>query len=182
MSTTIDRPVVDVDGTWNLDPTHSSIGFSVIYMGVAPFEGAFREVTATLTPDGLSGAAQASSIDVDDETLAGHLAAPDFFDVAAYPTLAFESGPLALAGNKVVVDGTLEIKGNRVPVELTGTITSPVADPWGNQKLGLTLTTTVDRTAFGLEWNVPLPDGGEMLARDVDLTAKLVFVGEKAQS
>jgi polyisoprenoid-binding protein YceI len=176
MSTTIEPSVTDITGTWNLDKTHSSVGFSVIYMGVAPFQGAFRDVDATLTADGLRGTAVAGSVDVDDENLAGHLASPDFFDAAHHPNLAFESGPLSIAGSTVSVDGTLEIKGHRVPVELTGTITSPVADPWGNTKLGLTLTTTVDRTRFDLNWNAPLPEGGEMLGRDVSLTAKLVFV------
>ena len=82
-------------------------------------------------------------------------------------------------GDSVTLDGTLEIKGSRVPVVLEGAITSPVTDPWGNEKLGLTLSTTVDRTRFGLEWNAPLPDGGQMLANDVELTAKLVFVAAK---
>lgn len=177
MSITTDQPVsVTPTGTWALDGTHSSIGFTVLYMGVAPFAGAFREVEATLTETGLVGTAKASSIDVDDENLAGHLASPDFFDAAAFPTLGFESGPLAVEGNRATVDGTLEIKGNRVPVALAGTITAPVADPWGNRKLALTLSTTVDRTQFGLEWNAPLPEGGQMLANDVELTAKLVFV------
>jgi polyisoprenoid-binding protein YceI len=166
-------------GTWNLDPVHSSIGFTVLYMGVAPFEGAFREVEATLTEDGLIGTAQASSIDVADENLAGHLAARDFFDAAAFPTLGFESGALVVSDQGVTVDGTLEIKANRVPVTLSGTITDPVTDPWGNEKLGLTLSTTVDRRQFGLEWNAPLPDGGEMLANEVELTARLVFVARK---
>lgn len=165
-----------VTGTWTLDRVHSAIGFSVVYMGVAPFEGAFREVEATLTEGGLSGSAQASSIDVDDENLAGHLSSPDFFDVANHPTLGFESGPLVVEGDRVAVDGVLEIKGNRVPVTLEGTITAPVSDPWGNRKLGLTLATVVDRTAFGLTWNAPLPEGGQMLADDVALTARLVFV------
>lgn len=177
MSTITDQavPVVPT-GTWALDGTHSSIGFSVLYMGVAPFAGAFREVEASLTETGLVGTAKAGSIDVDDENLAGHLASPDFFDTAAHPTLRFESGPLTIEGSRVAVDGVLEIKGNRVPVALAGTITAPVADPWGNRKLGLTLSTTVDRTQFGLEWNGPLPEGGQMLANDVELTAKLVFV------
>lgn len=174
---TITEQGTAVEGAWRLDAVHSSIGFTVVYMGVAPFEGAFREVEATLSPSGLVGTAQAGSIDVDDENLAAHLASPDFFDAAAYPTLGFESGPLAIEGTRVTVDGTLEIKGRRIPVALAGSITTPVSDPWGNRKLGLTLTTTVDRRDFGLDWNAPLPEGGEMLANEVELVAKLVFVG-----
>ena len=79
-------------------------------------------------------------------------------------------------GREVQVDGTLEIKGNRAPVALTGTITDPVADPWGNSKLGLSLEGSVDKNAVGLTWNAPLPEGGSMLADEVALDASLVFV------
>jgi polyisoprenoid-binding protein YceI len=176
MSTTATQSRTEITGTWNLDKTHSSVGFSVLYMGVAPFEGAFRKVDATLDAAGLRGTAVAASVDVDDENLAGHLASPEFFDVADHPTITFESGPIAPAGNEVAIEGTLEIKGHRVPVVLTGDVTGPVADPWGNRKLALTLATTVDRTRFELNWNAPLPEGGEILGRDVELTATLVFV------
>jgi polyisoprenoid-binding protein YceI len=70
----------------------------------------------------------------------------------------------------------LEIKGNRVPITLTGTITDPVSDPWGGRKLGLSLSGTVDKNAVGLTWNAPLPEGGSMLADEVELTASLVLV------
>jgi len=76
----------------------------------------------------------------------------------------------------VTAEGVLEIKGNRAPVTLRGTITEPVSDPWGGRKLGLSLSGTVDRNDVGLTWNAPLPEGGSMLADEVDLTASLVFV------
>ncbi len=76
----------------------------------------------------------------------------------------------------MTVEGILEIKGNRAPITLTGTITDPVADPWGNSKLGLSLAGTVDKNAVGLTWNAPLPEGGSMLADEVELVATLVFV------
>ncbi len=79
----------------------------------------------------------------------------------------------------MTVEGRSRSRGIAFPSRSRGTITSPVADPWGNEKLGLTLSTTVDRTRFGLEWNAPLPEGGQMLANDVELTAKLVFVAAK---
>ena len=76
----------------------------------------------------------------------------------------------------MTLEGVLAIKGNRAPVTLTGTITDPVSDPWGNSKLGLSLTGSVDRNAVGLTWNAPLPEGGSMLADEVELDATLVFV------
>ncbi len=174
MSTTTERPVVT--GAWVIDPIHSTVGFTVQYMGVAPFQGAFREFEATLDEQGVRGVAKASSIDVDNDDLAGHLASPDFFDAATHPRLSFESGALRREGDAIAADGVLEIKGNRAPVALTGTITDPVADPWGGRKLGLSLSGTVDKNAVGLTWNAPLPEGGSMLADEVELVATLVFV------
>jgi polyisoprenoid-binding protein YceI len=105
-------------------------------MGVAPFQGVFREFEATLDEQGLRGVANASSIDVDNEDLTAHLAAPDFFDAASHPKIAFETSELRREGDAISVDGVLVIKGNRAPVSLTGSITDPVSDPWGGRKLG----------------------------------------------
>lgn len=174
-STTQTTPVVPA-GTWRIDPTHSTVGFTVTYMGVAPFQGAFRAFDATLDADGLRGAAEASSIDVDNEQLGEHLASPDFFDTANHPELRFEAGAAERDGDAVTFEGTLEVKGNRAPIVLTGTLTEPVSDPWGNSKLGLSLAGTVDKNAVGLTWNAPLPEGGSMLGDDVELSASLVFV------
>jgi polyisoprenoid-binding protein YceI len=181
VSTTTDATVIPA-GAWTLDPTHSSVGFTVVYMGVAPFSGAFRSFEASLDESGLKGKAQAASIDVDNDQLAEHLASPDFFDAATYPEVSFDAGSITRDGDDVTVAGTLEIKGNRAPVTLTGTITDPVADPWGNSKLGLSLAGSVDRNAVGLTWNAPLPEGGSMLADDVDLSATLVFVRPGSES
>jgi polyisoprenoid-binding protein YceI len=175
VSSTIETSVVPA-GTWTLDATHSSVGFTVVYMGVAPFQGAFRSFEASLDAEGLRGSAQAASIDVDNEQLAEHLASPDFFDAASSPELRFEAGAATREGDTIAFDGVLEVKGNRAPITLTGSITDPVSDPWGNSKLGLRLAGSVDKNAVGLTWNAPLPEGGSMLADEVDLEATLVFV------
>jgi polyisoprenoid-binding protein YceI len=181
LSTTADRETT-VTGTWASDPTHSTIGFRVVYMGIAPFEGAFREFAATLDDQGIRGTAQATSVDVDNEQLAEHLASPDFFDIANHPELAFEGGPLTVESDgTVTVDGLLTVKGHSAPVVLTGTLSEAVVDPYGTAKRGLTLRGTVDRTQLGLNWNAPLPDGGSMLADEVDLTASLLLVADGAR-
>jgi polyisoprenoid-binding protein YceI len=164
-------------GDWVSDPTHSTIGFRVLYMGIAPFEGAFREFAATLDDEGLRGTAQAASIDVDNEQLAEHLASPDFFDTANHPDVRFEAGALTVGDDGAVeVDGTLVVKGNSAPVTLTGALTKPATDPYGTGKRGLTLSGVVDRTQLGLTWNAPLPEGGTMLADEVELSASLLLV------
>jgi polyisoprenoid-binding protein YceI len=182
MSNTIDTTTAIPTGSWTFDPVHSTVGFTVVYMGVAPFSGAFRSFEASLDGTSLKGTAQASSIDVDNEQLAGHLASPDFFDAATYPELSFETDTIHREGNEVTLEGVLEVKGNRAPITLEGTISGPVTDPYGNSKLGLSLEGSVDKNAVGLTWNAPLPEGGSMLADEVDLKATLFFVQPGSES
>jgi polyisoprenoid-binding protein YceI len=163
-------------GTWQLDPVHSSIGFEIAYMG-GTFRGQFRDVEATIADGGVTGSAEVASVDVKDENLAAHLQSPEFFDVERYPELRFASTEIDGA-EELTVRGEITIKGVTQPVELTGRATEPLTDAYGRERFGLTLETTVDRTAFGLNWNLPLPNGEPALSNDVTLVAELFFVKE----
>ena len=76
----------------------------------------------------------------------------------------------------MTVEGEITIKGVTKPITLAGTAAAPIDDPWGNKRLGLELTATVDRTEFGLEWNNPLPSGDLALADEVTILADLQLV------
>jgi len=166
-------------GTWRLDPVHSSVGFEIVYLA-GTFKGQFRDVEATLAVDGeratLEGAAKVASVDVKDENFAAHLQSPDFFDAERHPELRFESTEIRREGGDFVVSGELTLKGQTRPVELRGSVTEPVDDPYGRRRLGIELETTIDRTDFGIDWNAELPSGGQVLANDVQLTARLELV------
>jgi polyisoprenoid-binding protein YceI len=162
-------------GTWHLDPVHSSIGFELAYMG-GVFRGQFREVDATLD-ERLTGSAKVASVDVKDENLTAHLQSPEFFDVERYPELRFASTEIE-GGEELTIRGEITIKGVTQPVELTGRATEPLTDAYGRERFGLTVETTVDRTAFGLNWNLPLPSGEPALSNEVTLVAELFFVKE----
>src|SRR4029450_3989794 len=114
MSSTTQASAVPT-GTWTLDPTHSTGGVTVTYMGVAPFKGAFREFQATPDAEGPRGSPKASSTDVDNEQLAEHLASPDFFETATYPELSFEAGAPTRDDDTVTFEGVLEVKRNKAP-------------------------------------------------------------------
>jgi polyisoprenoid-binding protein YceI len=163
-------------GTWASDPVHSSIGFAVKHMGVTPFRGGFKTFDAKFTGGKLVGSAPVETIQTDDENLTGHLLSPEFFDAERHPVLRFESTEIRRDGDEVTIDGLLTLKGESRPVELRGTITGPLADPYGNDRLGLELETTIDRTEFGIDWNAELPSGGQVLANDVTLSAQLELV------
>ena len=166
-------------GTWNLDPVHSAVGFEVDYLA-GTFRGQFRDVHAELgTGDSgarIEGTASVSSVDVKDENLAAHLQSPDFFDAERYPELRFLAKGVELDNETVEAPGEITIKGVTKPVEVTGTLTEPIQDAWGNDRLGLQLSATVDRTEFGLNWNMPLPTGDQALANTVTIMAELQLV------
>jgi len=101
----------------------------------------------------------------------------DFFDVENYPTVTFTSNDLDLADDGTAkVTGDLTIRGVTQPVSATGTWTAPSADAFGNTRAHLQLETVIDRTAYGLNWNMPLPSGGNALADDVTLTVEIALV------
>jgi polyisoprenoid-binding protein YceI len=169
----------ELTGTWQLDPVHSAVEFEVAYLA-GTFKGRFRELTAQLGVDGgqtrLEGTAKVSSVDVKDETLSAHLQSPDFFDAERHPELRFAADGIDLGGTEVATRGELTIKGVTQPVDVAGTISSPIADPYGNERIGLQLTAAVDRTAFGVDWNAPLPSGETALADEVRIVTDLQFV------
>jgi len=169
-------------GTWKSDAVHSSVGFAVKHMVVATFRGEFTEFEATLAggeEPKLTGVVKAGSVRVQDENLTGHLASPDFFDVERYPELRFESSSIRRDGDALVAPAELTVKGVTMQVEVRGTIAGPVTDPYGGERIGLTLETTIDRTEFGLDWNAPLAGGGFAVGNDVTLTAELELVLEQ---
>ena len=166
-------------GTWQVDPVHSTVAFSVKHMLVANFRGGFGTFDVTLDENGLRGTVDISSVDVSEPNLNGHLLSPDFFDVERNPQLSFRSTAIRASGGELDIDGELSIKGVTKPVKITGTVSGPVTHPFdASSRLGLELETVIDRTAFGLNWNAPLPTGGFAVGNDVKLHAELELVLE----
>ena len=167
-------------GNWAADPVHSNVSFEVGYAGVNTFRGGFKEFTASLTGDTLEGSAQVASVDVKDEQLNGHLQTPDFFDAQRFPEITFTATELTREGQTVRGKGELTIKGVTKPIELKGTIAAaPSTDPFGRERLGLRLESSVDRTEYGVSWNAPNQSGGNYLADEVKLIAELALVRQE---
>jgi polyisoprenoid-binding protein YceI len=146
-------------GTWSLDSVHSRVDFEVSYLA-GTFKGEFHEIGAELTVEAerasLEGTATVASVDVKDENLSAHLQSPDFFDAERHPDLRFAAQDIRLDGDgKVSVDGELTIKGVTKLVAVSGTVTAPIADPYGNDRIGLNLSTKIDRTDFGVDLEQP---------------------------
>jgi polyisoprenoid-binding protein YceI len=174
MSSTIEQTAVPT-GTWNADTVHSSLAFEVPY-AVATFGGDVTDFDVSLTDGVLTGKGRIASINVKDESLAGHLQSPEFFDAERYPELTFVSKEIRREGDSVEIDGDLTIKGVTKPATLTGTINGPAVDHFGATRVGFKLQTVVDRTQFEIKWNMPLPNGEPALSNEVTLKADLTLV------
>jgi polyisoprenoid-binding protein YceI len=171
MSTTITTPKSAPAGSWSADPVHSHVSFEIAYAGTNTFRGGFGEYSASLKDGVLEGSAKVASVDVKDEQLNGHLQTPDFFDSERYPEITFRTSDLE--------HGELTIKGVTRPVELTSSVSEPNVDPFGRERVGITLEATVDRNEYGIEWNAPNQGGGNYLGDDVTIKADLALVKQE---
>jgi polyisoprenoid-binding protein YceI len=180
MSILADEKVTSIPaGEWAIDPVWSALEFDVRKLGLVVIKGRVPGFTGTIVggeSPSISGTVDATSITTFDETRDAHLQSPEFFDTQRHPELVFESTAVETNGHELVVRGDLTIRGSTQPVELRGTYAGTDQDPWGNERIGLELAGTVDRTDFGLEWNAPLPGGGLLLPNEVLLRATFAAV------
>jgi polyisoprenoid-binding protein YceI len=180
MSTIITESLIPA-GTYNVDPAHSNVGFEVRHMGIATVRGSFRRFEGTLDASGngpvLWGSVEVASIDTGEAQRDGHLLAPDMFDAQAYPTISFHSiGTKTSAGSRLQLSGEITIKGVTKPIELRGTVLEGGQDPWGNERVGLELETTIDRRDFNLNFNQTLPSGKLLISDEVKLVISVSAV------
>ena len=174
MSATTTAPAIAA-GTWNVDPSHSSVEFQVKHMGLATVKGFFSEFTGSLevAEDGrvsASGSVQAASLNTRNAQRDEHLRSPDFFDVENNPELRFEStGVEQVDGETYRITGDLTIRGTTREVVLEGVTTGVDQDPWGNTRVGLEVVGQIDRSDYGLNWNQVLESGGVLVGKKVKL-------------
>jgi polyisoprenoid-binding protein YceI len=154
MTTTSGHPTPIPVGVWQVDTASSELAFSARGMfGLIPVHGKFSAFggTLTVTEDGAQGelSIEAASVDTGNAKRDEHLRSADFFDVETNPFVTFElTGVEALGGNVVAVSGTLKIRQTELPLRIKAN--SQVADP---DRLSLSGTVAVDRTAAGVGWS-----------------------------
>ena len=173
-----DAPTTLLDGTYGADPIHSSFGFAVRYQGVSLFRGTMDDVEASISGGKLEGRAKVESISIrTPEQFRAHVLSPEFFDAESHPEIVFTSTDLDLREDgTATVAGDLTIKGIAKPVTATGTWVAPATDAFGSTRAHLNLEAQVDRTAYEMHWNMPLPSGGNALANEVTLTVDVSLV------
>jgi polyisoprenoid-binding protein YceI len=174
--------------TWNIDPTHTGIHFSVRHMVVAKVRGSFKAFSGTvqLDPQSPAGASvsariEAASIDTGVEQRDGHLKSPDFFDVAKFPALTFQSTKVEPAGgSNLRVTGNLTIRDITRPIVLEVEQLGVAKDPWGQQRAAFEAKTSIDRREFGLTWNQALEAGGVLVGDKIEISLEVQAVQAQA--
>jgi polyisoprenoid-binding protein YceI len=177
--------------SWDIDPVHSRVGFSVKHMKVARVHGAFRTVRGTLELDEknpsrsrLDVTIDATSIDTGHPQRDGHLKSADFFDVENHPTLTFKSTKVTPLGKeRFRVQGELTMRGISRPVVLEAVVPrDEVPAGKGEARRGATATGTLNRKDFGLTWNRALEGGGVLVSEEVALTIDVELKKKPAQA
>ena len=147
-------------GTWQIDPNHSSAQFAVKHLGVSTVRGAFTKVSGSATYDPadpskntVDVSIDASSVDTRVQMRDNDLRSPNFLDVQKYPTITFKSKQAKAAGaGKLQIVGDLTIHGvtKEVVLDVDGP-SAQIKDPWGNQRIGASATTKINRNDFGVK-------------------------------
>ncbi|MEA2331998.1 MAG: hypothetical protein QOH58_2136 [Thermoleophilaceae bacterium] len=162
-------------GTWKVDPTHSSVAFEVKHLMIATVRGHFSEFDGELEAaeddpanSRARGSVKVASIDTGNAERDEHLRSPDFFDAERYPEMRFETTRIQhVEGGRYRVAGDLTIKDQTREVEVDATVEGAAEDPWGNERVGVSIRGTVNRTEFGLTWQQALASGGLLVGEDV---------------
>lgn len=169
-------------GTWVIDPTHSSVGFSVRHLMISKVKGTFDQFEATFVTGEnpldtkVSAVAQVASINTNEENRDGHLRTNDFFEAETYPTISFESTGVKVKDaedGEYIVTGNLTIKGVTKSVDFDFEFGGFATDPYGNYKAAATAEAEINRNDFGLTWNAPLETGGVLVGEKVKITIDL---------
>ncbi len=172
-------------GTFNIDPSHSRVGFSARHAMVTKVRGSFNEYAGSGTVDNgiasLSIEIAVSSIDTRSADRDGHLQSPDFFDVAAFPKITFVSTSITEAGaDKVVVVGDLTVKDVTKSISIEFEYTGTATDPYGNARFGFEGVSEINRKDFGLTWNAALETGGILVSETVKLEFEISAIATVA--
>jgi len=162
-------------GTWNVDASHSRVGFRVKHFGISTVHGTFGEFEGRLViaEDGtadVSGTVKAASIDTADEGRDTHLRTADFFDVEQYPDISFQSTSITGKDEDTYeIVGDLTMHGVTHPITLTAEVGGQDTDPWGNERIGLEATGSLSRSDWGMKFSMAMGSGNAVVGDKIKL-------------
>ena len=166
--------------TYQIDPAHSSVQFSVRHMMITNVRGAFKNIKGTVVYDpanlaetSVEATIDTASINTLDEQRDTHLKSADFLDAEKYPTITFKSKKVEPG------KGTGDLTIHGVTREVALNVDGPTAegkDPFGNTRIGASATTKIKRSDFGLTWNAALETGGILVGDELKIELEVSMI------
>jgi polyisoprenoid-binding protein YceI len=173
-------------GTWDIDPIHSDVSFTVRHMMVSKVRGRFASFSGEIvtgedvTDSSVTASIDPASIDTGNDQRDGHVRSADFFDVENHPLWTFRSTGVRVDSGGLVVDGELTIKGVTRSVPLALEVNGVGPDASGGTRAGFSASTTIDRNDFGVDIKMPLDGGGVVVGEKVQVTLEIEAVLRQA--
>ena len=171
-----------VVGTWDIDATHSTVGFSVRHMMVSKVRGYFREFSGEIVTaeepaqSAVTATIDLASIDTRQEQRDAHIRSADFFDVESYPQMSFRSTAVRTQGPDWFVDGELTLKGHTRPVTLALELNGFGPDAYGGYRAGFSAKTEINRNDFGVDIKMPMDGGGVVVGDKISVELEIEAV------
>ncbi len=173
---------------YKIDPSHTRVGFEIGHLGISTVRGEFGEFSGSFNfdesnPEQSMAVAEiaVSSIDTNNQKRDNHLRSPDFFNAPKHPVMKFKSTKVVPAGeDQYKVSGDLTIGSVTKAVTLDAKLKGKVKDPWGNERIGFTASTKLDRRDYGLTWSKLLETGGLVVDNEVTVLIDVEGIKEKS--
>ncbi len=176
--------------SWQIDPAHTHIEFSVRHLMITNVRGQFDRFGGTVEFDEQNPAQtrvnvqiEAASINTKAADRDNHLRSADFLDAANHPYLTFVNKNVALTDKSHArLTGDLTIRGVTKPVVLDVEYVGSIKNPWGMTSAGFNARTRINRKDWGLEWNVALETGGMLVGDDITISIEVELIKVQEQA
>ncbi|MCL1595490.1 MAG: YceI family protein [Actinomycetia bacterium] len=172
----VDGRETPATGVWDIDPEHASMTFEAKHMMIAKARGSLSDANGTITVENdpadssVELSIPVASLQSGSKERDAHLLSEDFLDVANHPTMSFSGDKVEIVGDRYRLHGELTVKSVTRPVILDFEFNGAIIDPWGNARAAFSASTAIDRTDWGLTWNMPLETGGVLVGKTVKIT------------
>jgi polyisoprenoid-binding protein YceI len=184
LSAALLAPINALAATYSLDPAHTTIGFKVKHLMISNVKGVFEKFKGTVAIDESDIAKSKVNVSIEMASINSniakrdeHLRSGEFFDVAKYPVMTFDSTKVERSGaDTLKVTGNLTIKGVKKQVILT--VDGPSGEmksPQGVVKRGASAVATINRQDFGVSWNKKLDAGAVVVGDEVQISIEAEF-------
>jgi len=172
---------------FEIDRSHSNVGFTVRHMLIAKISGGFNDFSGTIlydekdiTKSSVNVTIKTMSINTQNDRRDNHLRSDDFFNAATDSVITFVSKSIKKSGDGYIAIGDLTIRGVTKEVELPFNILGTVKTPRG-ARMGIEATLTVNRFDYGVKWDQKLDNGGLVVSNEVQVNLAVEAIARAQQ-